>query len=91
MSGFRLGRSVAAPIVGIVVFGLAWELLVRVLDIRRFVLLAPSRGSRRTSTSLLDFVRRLLLGHVGSGKIPRLQVARRFCARTFHPAIIAAR
>jgi NitT/TauT family transport system permease protein len=35
-------RSLAAPIVGIVVFALLWELLVRALDIRRFVLLAPS-------------------------------------------------
>jgi NitT/TauT family transport system permease protein len=42
VSGARLGRSVAAPIVGVFVFGLAWELLVRALDIRRFVLLAPS-------------------------------------------------
>jgi NitT/TauT family transport system permease protein len=31
-----------APIVGIVVFGVLWELLVRVFDIRRFVLLPPS-------------------------------------------------
>jgi NitT/TauT family transport system permease protein len=35
-------RSIAAPLLGIVAFGLAWELLVRILDIRRFVLLAPS-------------------------------------------------
>jgi NitT/TauT family transport system permease protein len=35
-------RSVVAPLVGIVLFGLAWELLVRVFDVRRFVLLAPS-------------------------------------------------
>jgi NitT/TauT family transport system permease protein len=35
-------RSVVAPVVGIVVFALLWELLVRALDIRRFVLLAPS-------------------------------------------------
>lgn len=38
----RVLRSIAAPVVGIIVFGLAWELLVRALDIRRFVLLAPS-------------------------------------------------
>ena len=38
----RILRSVAAPLVGIVVFGLAWELLVRAFDVRRFVLLAPS-------------------------------------------------
>jgi NitT/TauT family transport system permease protein len=35
-------RSVVAPVVGIVVFALLWELLVRALDVRRFVLLAPS-------------------------------------------------
>lgn len=38
----RIGRSVVAPIVGLLVFGLAWEALVRVFDIRRFVLLAPT-------------------------------------------------
>ncbi len=38
----RILRSIAAPLVGIVVFGLAWELLVRAFDVRRFVLLAPS-------------------------------------------------
>jgi NitT/TauT family transport system permease protein len=36
-------RRIAAPIVGIVAFGLFWEALVRTLDIRRFVLLAPSK------------------------------------------------
>lgn len=35
-------RGIAAPVVGIVLFALAWELLVRALDVRRFVLLAPS-------------------------------------------------
>jgi NitT/TauT family transport system permease protein len=35
-------RSIAAPLLGIIAFGLAWELIVRILDIRRFVLLAPS-------------------------------------------------
>ena len=35
-------RRIAAPIVGIVTFGLVWELAVRIFDIRRFVLLAPS-------------------------------------------------
>lgn len=35
-------RRIAAPIVGIVVFAALWELAVRVFDIRRFVLLAPS-------------------------------------------------
>ena len=34
---------IVAPIVGIVMFGLAWEALVRIFDIRRFVLLAPSQ------------------------------------------------
>lgn len=38
----KILRSIAAPLVGIVVFALAWELLVRALDVRRFVLLAPS-------------------------------------------------
>ena len=32
----------AAPVVGVVAFLMAWELLVRALDVRRFVLLAPS-------------------------------------------------
>jgi NitT/TauT family transport system permease protein len=36
----RLG--LAAPVIGLVTFGLLWELLVRVFDVRRFVLLAPS-------------------------------------------------
>jgi NitT/TauT family transport system permease protein len=35
-------RRIVAPVVGLVVFGLVWELAVRVFDIRRFVLLAPS-------------------------------------------------
>jgi NitT/TauT family transport system permease protein len=35
-------RRIVAPVVGIVTFGLLWELLVWVLDIRRFVLLPPS-------------------------------------------------
>jgi NitT/TauT family transport system permease protein len=38
----RISRAIAAPMVGIVTFLLAWEGLVRALDIRRFVLLAPS-------------------------------------------------
>ena len=38
----HLSRSVAAPVVGIVVFVACWEALVRIFDIRRFVLLAPS-------------------------------------------------
>ena len=37
----RAGRLVA-PIVGLVVFFGAWELLVRVFDVRTFVLLRPS-------------------------------------------------
>lgn len=36
-------RRIVAPIVGIVVFGLVWEALVRLLDIRSFVLLPPSK------------------------------------------------
>lgn len=36
-------RSLAAPLTGLVVFLAAWELLVRAFDIRRFVLLAPSK------------------------------------------------
>jgi NitT/TauT family transport system permease protein len=35
-------RRVVAPVVGIVVFAVFWEMLVRVFDIRRFVLLPPS-------------------------------------------------
>lgn len=35
-------RRLVAPIVGLVTFGLVWEFAVRVFDIRRFVLLAPS-------------------------------------------------
>lgn len=35
--------SIAAGIVGLVVFGLVWELLVRALDVRPFILLAPSK------------------------------------------------
>ncbi len=38
----RALRSVAAPLIGLLVFALLWELAVRVFDIRRFVLLAPS-------------------------------------------------
>jgi NitT/TauT family transport system permease protein len=35
-------RRIVAPIVGIVVFAVFWQLLVQIFDIRRFVLLAPS-------------------------------------------------
>jgi NitT/TauT family transport system permease protein len=35
-------RTFAAPVVGVIVFAAVWELMVRILDIRRFVLLAPS-------------------------------------------------
>ena len=35
-------RSIAAPLVGLIVFGLLWEAVVRIFDIRRFILLAPS-------------------------------------------------
>lgn len=38
----RAVRTAAAPVVGIAIFLVAWEVLVRVLDIRRFVLLAPT-------------------------------------------------
>lgn len=34
--------SIAAGAVGLLVFGLAWEVLVRALDVRAFILLAPS-------------------------------------------------
>lgn len=37
-----ISRRIVAPVVGIVVFGLLWELLVVVNDVRRFVLLPPS-------------------------------------------------
>ena len=39
----RLLRSIAAPVTGIVVLLVVWETVVRVFDIRRFVLLAPSK------------------------------------------------
>jgi NitT/TauT family transport system permease protein len=35
-------RRIVAPLVGIITFGIVWEIAVRVFDIRRFVLLAPS-------------------------------------------------
>jgi NitT/TauT family transport system permease protein len=35
-------RRIVAPVVGIIVFAVLWEGLVRVMDIRRFILLAPS-------------------------------------------------
>jgi len=38
----RIARSVLAPITGVVVLLVVWESIVRILDIRRFVLLAPS-------------------------------------------------
>ena len=36
-------RRIVAPLVGIVTFGLLWEAAVRIFDIRRFVLLPPSK------------------------------------------------
>ena len=36
-------RRVVAPLVGIIAFGLLWEAAVNLFDIRRFVLLPPSR------------------------------------------------
>ena len=36
-------RRIVAPIVGVVVFALLWEALVRAFDVRRFVLLPPSK------------------------------------------------
>lgn len=39
----RLLRRFAAPVVGLVVFGLLWEGIVRLFDVRKFVLLAPSQ------------------------------------------------
>jgi NitT/TauT family transport system permease protein len=35
-------QRIVAPLVGVLVFGVVWELAVRIFDIRRFVLLAPS-------------------------------------------------
>ena len=35
-------QRIVAPIIGVIAFGLMWELAVRAFDIRRFVLLAPS-------------------------------------------------
>lgn len=43
-------RRLAAPIVGLVAFGVLWEAFVRLLDVRKFVLLAPSQ----IVTTLLD-------------------------------------
>lgn len=40
------GRSVAAPVAGIVAFFATWELVVRLGDVRPFVLRAPSRVVR---------------------------------------------
>jgi NitT/TauT family transport system permease protein len=39
----RTRRLVLAGITGVVVFGLLWELLVRVLDVKPFILMPPSR------------------------------------------------
>lgn len=39
----RLTRSIIAPLTGIVVLLIVWETVVRTFDIRRFVLLAPSK------------------------------------------------
>lgn len=39
-------RTIAAGLVGLVVFGAIWELLVRALDVRPFILLPPSRIGR---------------------------------------------
>jgi NitT/TauT family transport system permease protein len=39
----RGARVVVAGVVGLAVFGIAWELLVRLLDVQPFVLQAPSR------------------------------------------------
>ena len=36
-------RIVAAGLVGIAVFGIVWELFVRIFDVRPFILLPPSR------------------------------------------------
>ncbi len=38
----KLARSVLAPLTGIIVLLIVWESAVRIFDIRRFVLLAPS-------------------------------------------------
>ena len=38
----KWSRSIGAPLTGIVVPLVVWETVVRVFDIRRFVLLAPS-------------------------------------------------
>jgi NitT/TauT family transport system permease protein len=39
----KVFRSLAAPLAGLLTFLAGWEALVRVFDIRRFVLLAPSK------------------------------------------------
>lgn len=38
--------TIAAGVIGLVVFGAVWELFVRALDVRPFILLAPSRIAR---------------------------------------------
>lgn len=43
-------RRVVAPLVGIVVFGIAWEAVVRIFDVQRFVLLPPSAILRELAT-----------------------------------------
>jgi NitT/TauT family transport system permease protein len=39
----KFARSIIAPVTGIIVLLVVWESIVRVFDIRRFVLLAPSK------------------------------------------------
>jgi len=48
-------RRVLAPVVGIVTFLVAWELLVRLRDVRPFVLQAPSRSVQYLGEQAGDF------------------------------------
>ncbi len=69
--------SIVAGAVGLAVFGLVWELLVRLLDVRPFILQAPSK----ITTELVDRPRYYLdaslvtLRHAGIGLLCALVVA----------------
>ncbi|MGB8858562.1 MAG: ABC transporter permease subunit [Ilumatobacteraceae bacterium] len=51
----RTGR-VLAPVIGVMVFLGAWEAFVRVFDVRKFVLRAPSTAVHRLWTGRADFL-----------------------------------
>jgi len=54
-------RVVLAGAVGLIVFGLVWELAVRVLDIRPFVLLAPSEIAQELASEPVRYLRAALV------------------------------